>query len=78
LEDAVQQAIAALLSDKLRLARELKLDSLSGDCLGKALATAEELAALLKEAPQPNASLVMLINRVVALFVDIPPDELGV
>jgi hypothetical protein len=65
LEGAVQQAIAALLSDRLRLARELKLDSLSGDCLGKALATADELAALLKEAPQPNASLLSLIHRVI-------------
>ena len=40
----------------MRLARELQLDTLSADCLDKTLATAEELAASLSEAPQPNAS----------------------
>jgi site-specific DNA recombinase len=64
LERAVQHAIAALLSDWLRLARELGLYSLSADCLKKVLATAQELAALLNQAPQPNASLILLIDRV--------------
>ena len=61
----MQQAIVALLSDKLRLAREIQFNTLSADCLEKVLATAEELAALLKQAPQPNASLVSLIHRVI-------------
>jgi hypothetical protein len=41
----VQQALAALLTDRLRLVRGLKLNTLSGDSLKKAFATAKELAS---------------------------------
>jgi hypothetical protein len=44
-EHAVQQALAALLTDRLRLVRGLKLNTLSGDSLKKAFATAKELAS---------------------------------
>jgi antitoxin component HigA of HigAB toxin-antitoxin module len=63
LERAVQQALAALLSDRLQLVRCSSLTP-SRDCFGKTLATAEELAEFLKEAPQPKASIISLGDRV--------------